>query len=206
MSLLHQDTQEDIDDAARGEEFTKGTSHVIVASLVAGVLVTIAVAAYVLAGEKPPAAAGQILEVWAHPRHVETSGFDANGAPIPKEHFDQVLLFAHVKVHNQSKTPLFMLDVLANAAMADGLHSISAGSAGQYDQVFVAYPEMAPLRQTALSPRATIAPGETVEGTVFWGLQMTKQQWDARKSLDFTFSFQYQPSLKLAPTMAVTER
>ncbi len=35
---------------------------------------------------------------------------------------------------------------------------------------------------------------------------MTQQQWDARKKLDYTFAFKYQPSLTLTPTVAITER
>ncbi len=35
---------------------------------------------------------------------------------------------------------------------------------------------------------------------------MTKQQWDARKDLNFTFAFRYQPSLVLAPHTAVIEQ
>jgi len=35
---------------------------------------------------------------------------------------------------------------------------------------------------------------------------MSKQQWDARKNLSFTFAFQYQPSLVLAPQSAVIEQ
>src|ERR1035438_5962332 len=111
MSLLHQDSSEEIDDAARGEEFTKGSSHVLWASLVAGVLVTIAIAVYVLAGQKPPAATGEIQQVWVHPQHTETSGLDANGAPMPKESFDQVMVFALVKLQNQSKQPLFLHNI-----------------------------------------------------------------------------------------------
>ena len=40
---------------AAGESYTKGTSHVIVATVVATVLVSIAVAVYLFIGEKPPA-------------------------------------------------------------------------------------------------------------------------------------------------------
>ena len=38
-----------------------------------------------------------------------------------------------------------------------------------------------------------------MEGTVFWVFRMTRQEWDARKDLNFTFGFQYQESLVLAP-------
>ncbi len=206
MSLLHQESGEEIDDAARGEAFTKGSSHVVLAGLIAAALVTIAIAVYVLAGEKPPVAGGEIVQVWAHPRHVETSGFDANGAPMPRESFDQLLVFAHVKLRNQSKVPLFLENVLANVTQADGTLSVSAGSAAQFQEVFLAYPELAVPHANALSPHRTLDPGESVDGTVFWAMQMTRQQWDARKNLNFTFVFQYQSSLVLAPHTAVIEQ
>ena len=206
MSLLHQDSPEEIDDAARGEAFTRGTSHVVWASVVATVLVAIIVTVYVLAGQKPPVASGEIVQVWACPNHVVTSGLDANGEPMAKQSFDQVLVFAHVKLRNQSKNPLVLEDVLANAHLADGILSVSAGSAGQYDEVFLAYPQLAALRSNAFPPRATLAPGQSVDGTAFWVFRRSKQEWDARQELNFTFKFQYQANLVLAPHNAVMEQ
>jgi hypothetical protein len=179
---------------------------VVWASIAAVVLVTIAVAGYVIAGQKPPVATGEIVQVWAHPRHVETPGIDANGAPMAKQSFDQVLIFAHVRVKNESTVPLYLEDVLANAKLGNGTLSVSAGSAGQYEQVFIVYPELAPLHSSALSPRATIAPGQSLDGNVLWATLLTKQEWDARKDLNFTFKFHYQPNLVLAPHTAVTEQ
>jgi hypothetical protein len=206
MSLLQQDYLDEIDDAAQGEAFTKGSSHVIWAALIAVVLVTVAIAVYVLAGEKPPVASGEILQVWAHPRHVVTSGIDANGASMAQDSFDQVLVFAHVKLRNQSKVPLYLEDVLANAKLGDGTLSVSAGSAAQYEEVFLAYPELAALHSNVFAPRTTIAPGQSMDGTAFWVFRRTKQEWDARKDLNFAFRFQYQSSLVLAPHSAVTEQ
>jgi hypothetical protein len=206
MSLLHQESPEELDDAARGEEFTKGSSHVVLAGLVAAVLVIAAVAIYMWAGQTPPVASGEIVQVWAHPRHGETSGFDANGDPIPKQTFDQLLIFAHVKLRNVSKVPLYLEDVQVNAKLTDGILSVSAGDAAQYDEVFVAYPELAPLHTNALTPHTMIAPGDSLEGNAFWATRLTKQEWDARKDLNFTFKFQYQSSLVLAPHTAVMEQ
>jgi hypothetical protein len=206
MSLLHQETPDEIDDAARGEEFTKGSSHVVLAGLIAAVLVSIAIAIYMWAGQTPPVASGEIVQVWAHPGHVETSGFDAAGAPTAKVSLDQLLIFAHVKLRNESKVPLYLEDVQANAKLAEGILSVSAGDAAQYDEVFVAYPELAPLHAKVLTPRTMIAPGESLEGNAFWATRLNKQEWDARKDLSFTFKFQYQSSLVLAPHTAVMER
>lgn len=205
MSLLSQESQETKDDAALGESFTKGSGHLILASIVAAVLVTIGVAVYVIHGEKPPASAGDIVEVWAHPMHTETSGFDANGAEIPKESFDQVLVFTHVRLHNQSKQPIFLHEILTNILLEDGVHSSYAAMPSDYDRIFKAYPALGSFRSTPISPDTTINPGETKEGTFVSSFRLSKAQWDARKSLDYTFGFQYLPNLKLVPQVAVTE-
>jgi hypothetical protein len=206
MSLLHQEHPQDIDDAARGEEFTRGTGHMVRAGIIAAVVVTIGLALYVLATQNPPVASGEIVQVWAHPNHVVTSGFDANGQPMPKQSFDQVLVFARVKLLNRSKSPLVLQDVLANLKQSDGILSVSAGSVSQYDEVFIAYPELAKMHDNAFSTHATLEPGQSVEGTVFWVFRMTRQEWEARKDLNFTFRFQYQDNLVLTPQTAVMEQ
>jgi hypothetical protein len=205
MSLLRQDSPQ-LDDAALGEELTKGSSHVLWASLIAVVVVTAAIAVYVITGQKPPAATGDIEQVWVHPQHTETSGFDANGAPMPKETADQVYVFALVKLHNQSDKPLFLHNILANATLDDGIHSSYAATASDYDRVFLAYPNMPVPHGKALSPQTTIDPGQSAEGTVVSAFRLTKAQWDARKSLNFTFGIQYQPELVLAPHSPITDQ
>ena len=65
---------------------------------------------------------------------------------------------------------------------------------------------LAAVHAKGLSPETTVNPGQTVEGTFVSSFRITKEQWDARKDLNFTFAFQYQPSLTLAPHSAVTEQ
>ena len=62
MSLLH---QEERDDAARGDDLTKGTSHIAMAAVVAALIVGAAIAIYAIAGRKPPFATAEISAVWA---------------------------------------------------------------------------------------------------------------------------------------------
>src|ERR1039458_1614946 len=199
MSLLQQDSPEELDDAAPGEDYTKGSSHVVWATVVAAVLVTLAIAMDVIAGQKPPIASGEIEQVWVHPQLTGTPEFDANGAPMPQKSFDQVYVFALVKLHNQSKHPLFLHNITANAALNDGIHSSYAATAADYDRVFLAYPEMPAPHGKALSMETTIDPGQTVEGSIVSAFRLNKQEWDARKNLNSTFAFRYQQSLVLAP-------
>jgi hypothetical protein len=206
MSLLHQETPDQLDDAARGEELTKGSTHLIVAAVVATILVSLAIAAYVIAGQKPPVVTGEILAVTAHAMHTETSGFDANGAPMPQESFDQVYVFTRVRLHNQSPGPVFLINMLTNATLADGIHSSYAASATDYDRIFLAYPGMPVPHDKALPLDVAIDPGATVEGTVVSAFKLTKEEWDARKDLTFTFSFRYQPNLVLKPNISVVNR
>jgi len=204
MSLLLKNSPE-LDDAARGEDYTKGTSHVVMATWIAAVVVTSAIAIYFMTGQKPPVATGEIVEVWAHPQHTESSGFDASGAPIPRESFDQVLVFTHVRLHNQSSEPLFLHNVMTNVKLDDGIHSSYAATAVDYDRIFLAYQNMPVPHGKALpTTEATIAPGQTLEGEFASSFRMNKQQWDARKDLNFTFALRYQPSLVLAPHATVT--
>jgi hypothetical protein len=204
MSLLQQNSQEK-DDAARGEEFTRGTSNVLLASVIAAALVCIAIFVYVRLGEKPPPSSGEISNVSAHLIHRETSGIDAAGAAMAKEAFDQVLVFAHVKLHNQSKDTLFLHQVMANLTLDDGIHTSYAAVPNEYERVFQGYPELAPIHGQPMPIETSLPPGQTIEGDIVAAFRLTKPEWDARKGLDFTFGFRYQPILKLIPA-AVTDR
>jgi hypothetical protein len=206
MSLLHQEASEELDDAARGEELTKGTSHVVVASVIATVVVTILIAIYVIAGQKPPLASGEILSVWAHPQHTETSGFDANGEPMAKQSFDQVMVFVQVRLHNQSRQPLFLNNILTNATLADGIHTSYAATASDYDRIFLAYPDIPVPHGKALPLELTLDPGQTVEGTFVSAFRVSKEQWDARKNMNFIFAFRYEPNLVLASPASIIEQ
>jgi len=207
MSLLQQDST-DQDDAAKGEELTKGTSHVVVAAIAATLVVGTAIAIYVIAEQKPPVATAQIASVWVHPQHEESSGFDASGAPIPKQEIDEVMVFTRVSIHNQSDHPLFLANVLTNVTTADGvIHSSYAANKGDYDRIFIAYPDIPVPHLSPLSPLdTTIDPGKTVEGSFVSSFKMSKQDWDANKKLDYTLNFRYQPALEVAPKVAITEQ
>jgi hypothetical protein len=125
---------------------------------------------------------------------------------MPKDSFDQVLVFAHVKLHNQSKEPLFLHQIMANAALQDGIHTSYAAVPTDYERVFKGYPELASLHGTPIPSDATLEPGQTIEGDILAAFRLTKPEWDARKSLDFSFAFKYQPVLKLVPAGPVTDR
>jgi hypothetical protein len=205
MSLL-QDSPELVE-VKPGEDYTKGSSHVVWATWIAAVLVTSAIAIYVMANQKPPTSAGEIVAVWAHPQRAESSGVDANGEAMAKRSFDQVLVFTQVRLHNPGKDPLYLHNAMTNIKLDDGIHSSYAASAADYARIYIAYPNMPVPKATALpTTDATIAPGQTLEGTFVSSFRLTKEQWDARKELNFTFAFRYQPSLVLAPQGPVIDQ
>lgn len=203
MSLLHQEEQ---DDAARGEELTKGTSHVVIASVVASLVVIAAIALYFITGQKPPVATGEVLAVWVHPQHTETSGLDANGSVMPRESFDQVMVFTKVRLHNQSNVRLSLWNIVTNATLDDAVHSSYAATTASYDSIFLAYPNLSVPHGRALSLQTDIEPGQTIEGMFVSAFRVSKQQWDARKALSYTFAFHYQPNLVLTPKVPITEQ
>jgi hypothetical protein len=206
MSLLHQDTSNASDDAARGEEFTKGSSHLIIAGSVAAILVSLAIVLVFILGQKPPAVTGQVLSVWVHPHHTVTSGLDANGDQAPVETYDQVLVFYKLRLHNQSKDPVYLLHATANATLASGIQSDYAMSLIDYERIFKAYDNFPVPHDKGMALDTYIEPGQTVEGTFVSIFNSTKEQWDANKGLDFTVSFRYHPDLQLTSQAPVTER
>ena len=202
MSLLQQESR----DVAAGESYTKGTSHVILATVVAAILVSIAVAVYIFAGEKPPAATGEIIEAWAHPMHSVSSGWDANGAAIPKEEVDQVLLFTHVSLHNQSKQPIFLHQIVTNATLADGIHSSYAATPTDFERIFKAYPQLMQWHATPISPDLTIQPGRQRKARSYAHSKWRSRIGMGARTWTITFNFQYLPTLTLAPKGQITER
>ena len=198
MSLLQQNSQSQ-DDAARGEEFTKGSTNVVLPGIIAVVVVGIAIFLYAWLGEKPNPATGEVTNVIAHPMHRETSGLDAAGAAMPKDVFEQVLVFAHVKLHNRTKEPLFLHQIMINATLDDGIHTSYVAAPTEYERAFMGYPEIAALHGKPLNTEQTVEGGQTVEGDILASFRLTKQEWDARKGLDFTFGFRYQSVLKVTP-------
>ncbi len=205
MSLLQQNSPE-LDDAARGEELTKGSSHALLASVIAAVVVSIAIFLYVRLGEKPLPAAGEVTNVVAHLMHRQTAAFDASGAAMPSESFEQMLLFAHVKLHNVSKQPLFLHQIMADVELGDGIHTSYVAAPTDYERAFKAYTEIAALHGTPLPIEATLEPGQSIEGDIVAAFRMAKPEWDGRKAVGFTFGFRYQPNLKVIPTGPITER
>lgn len=205
MSLLQQNSNQ-IDDAARGEELTKGSSNKLLAAIIAAVLVSLAIFLYVRLGEKPPVAKAEVTNIVAHLMHRESAGIDANGNPMPKDVFDQVLVFGHVRLQNQTRGPLFLHQIMANATLPDGIHTSYAASPIDYERIFQAYPELASLHGHALPSEATIEAGKTLEGDFVSALRVSQSEWDSRKDLDFTFAFRYQPLLTVKPSGPVTAR
>jgi hypothetical protein len=122
---------------------------------------------------------------------------------MAKESFDQIYVFAKVKPTNQSKEPLFLHSIMTNTKIGDDIHTAYDATATDYDRVFLAYPNLTVPHGKGLSQETTIPPGETVEGTIVSAFRLTKEQWDARKDLTFTFAIQYQPNLVLAPQVPV---
>lgn len=206
MSLLHQEDQE-LDDAARGEELTKGTSHVVIAALIAAMVVSSIIAVYAILNQKPPFATAEITAVWVHPQHTQTSGLDASGAPIPQRDVDQIMVFTTVRLKNQTDHPILLSNITTNATLDDGIHSSYAATKSDYDRTFIAYPDLPVPHLEGISPINTmIAPGKTVEGNFVSSFMMSQKQWDARKSFDYTFLFQYQAPLTATPHVPITER
>lgn len=208
MSLLQiqNDPVHEHDASSEGEDLAKGSSHILWATLAAIVLLSAGCIAFVLSIRTTPIAAGEVMQVWAHGVHTLNTPTDANGVQESSSQFDQVLVFASIRVRNQSKDPIILKDMLANATFDDGVHSSYAASAIDYDRIFIAYPELKGLHGKTLVRETVIPAGQVLDGMIVSSFHVSQAQWAARKDLNFTIAFKYHPDLILTPTAPVVEQ
>lgn len=205
MSLLQiqNDPVHEHDASSEGEDLAKGSSHIVWAALIAAFVITAAVWIFWTSIHKPPVAAGEITQMWAHGVHTLSTPIDANGVQYTPETFDQVLVFANLRIRNQSDKPIVLRDILTNATFEDGPHSSFIAGAIDYERIFVAYPELKGLHAQPIVRQTVIPPGQTISGMVVSSFHVTKEQWESYKDLSFTVQFQYHPDLVLKPASPI---
>lgn len=167
--------------------------------LAATVIVVLAIGAYIYTGEKPPVAAGQIVKLDITPIHSEMRvGTPGQGTGGGTEVNDQLFVLTRVHIRNQTNIPLFLHDMWGNLTTADGseLRSLNASKA-DFQKVFLAYPQMLPLKAEPLPRDITLEPGQSVDGLMIFHYPITKDQWNARHSFEAVISFIHQKNLVL---------
>jgi hypothetical protein len=207
MSLLQiqNDPVHEHDASSEGEDLAKGSSYLLWTTLAAFIVVSAGLIGFWFAVHRPPVAAGEVTQLWAHGVHTLSAPVDANGVRAASEQFDQVLVIAEARIHNQSDKPIVLKDMLTNATFDDGLHSSMAAGAIDYDRIFIAYPELKGLHAKPLIRDTIIQPGETLDGTLISSFHVTKEQWAAHKDLNFTIQLHFHPDLVLTPKGPISE-
>jgi hypothetical protein len=208
MSLLQKqnDPHHEHDPSSEGKDFAAGSGYLLWTSITAVILVSVGIAVFFWVNHKPPVAAGEVAQVSAHMVHSLGETPDANSVQSLNLPADQVLVFAAVRVRNQSDQPFVIKELLTNATFADGLHSSYAASALDFDRIFVAYPELASLHGKPLLRDTVVPAGEAVDGWMVSSFRATKDLWTARKDLNFSIELKGHPDLVLTPTTPVTQQ
>ena len=206
MSLLQLEDDSRPHKPPSGEDLAKGSGHIRWTLIAAFVLVTVGIALFLLTSRKPPAAVGEVTRIYAHPVHTINTPIDENGVQTPGEVFDQVLVFGQIHLRNQGDQPIVLKEMMTNITLEDGIHSSYAASATDYDRIFVAYPELAGLRSKTLVDETVIPAGQAIDGMVVSSFHLSKEEWAARKNLNWTFEFKLRPDLVVVPKIEVTEQ
>jgi len=160
--------------------------------IVLGLIVTsLLVGSYLYFGKHKALATGEVERVSLYPIHsVESGSGMAPGMASQNESYDQLIVFAQVRVHNQSTEPLTILELQANVIQADATVSSSlAVGAHDSNRLFSAYPKLAPLRMEPLLRDTTIAPGQSGEGLLIFNYSLSKAQWEQKKSFTVSVTF-----------------
>jgi hypothetical protein len=165
--------------------------RIVVRIVVAAIVVSAFIAAYFYFGQQKPVAAGAVTHIDLFPIHsVMGAPQGGAGTVAQAEQYDQLIVFAHVDIHNQSNAPLSITEVVGNVTLADSSQPTSpAVGKHDVDRLVSAYPKVASLRSAPLLNDIVIAPGATASGLLIFNYSMSTAQWDQRKVFDLSVSF-----------------
>ncbi|HEY3988386.1 MAG TPA: hypothetical protein VGM02_03740 [Acidobacteriaceae bacterium] len=160
--------------------------------LIALIISSLAVAIWVGFGRKTPIATGEVARIAIYPVQARITGGAAGmaGQQGQDEIINQLLVFAHVRLHNPNSAPITIEDDWAVVTLPNGETRRSLGaSSADFDKLFQAYPQLAPLRMDPLRRDIQIQPGQSVDGLVVFSYPVSREEWDSRKSMQVTISF-----------------
>lgn len=166
--------------------------RLVLRALIALILTSLIVVIWIRFGRKTPVATGEIARVAIYPVQAKIAGGAAGtpGMQGQDEVVNQLLVFAHVRLRNPNRAPITIVDDWAVVTLPDGSTQRSLGaSTADFDKVFQAYPQLAPVRMDALRRDLQIQPGQSVDGMVIFSYPISREQWDSRKSMQVTISF-----------------
>ncbi len=157
--------------------------------LIALVISSLVVFIWVRFGRKTPIATGDVARVAIYPVQAKITG-GAAGTPGQEgqdEIINQMLVFAHVRLHNPNTAPITIEDDWALVTLPDGNTRRSLGaSVVDFDKVFQAYPQLAPMRMDPLRRNIEIPPGQSVDGLLVFSYPLSQDEWNKRKSMQVT--------------------
>jgi len=202
MSLLQ---QEELDDAARGEELTKGLQPRGDRRPYAVMVVSAAIAIYMIAGQKPPFATGEITPSGCIPstRKLQDSTPAARPCPADRRPGDGL---HHRPLHNQTATRSIW------ATRPPTPRSTTASTPATRPTGAITTASGSPIRRfpcriwRPFGARHHDRPRPDGGRHLRFGVHDDPAAWDARKKMDYTFEFRYQAPLTVAPHVAITER
>jgi hypothetical protein len=166
--------------------------RIAVRALIALILSSLIVVVWVRFGHKTPIASGEVSRIAIYPVQAKIAGGAAGmpGMQGGDEIINQLLVFAHVQVHNPNQAPITIVDHWGVVTLADGSTQRSvANSVADFNKVFQAYPQLAPLRMEPLRRNTLIPPGQSIDGLVIFSYPISRDDWDKRKSMQVTVSF-----------------
>ena len=180
------------DDLHLAQEGPANYGRIAVRALIALILTSLIVVVWVRFGRKTPTATGDIARIAIYPVQAKIAGGAAGmpGMQGQDEIINQLLVFAHVRLHNPNQAPITLVDDWGIVTLADGSTQRSVGAnTADFEKVFQAYPRLAPLRMDPLRRSIQIQPGQSIDGMVVFSYAMSRDDWDKRKSMQVTVSF-----------------
>lgn len=196
-------------DQPEGSERINPVANAIKATILAVILVTVAIAAYFFFGRPKPETAGNVVKMNGAPMPIQRQ--TEEGTDIPVTIPDQFLAFVQVHIANLSDKALTIEEVNAdleengttvpdpknpNITTTTTKRSVEA-SPRDFGRLFQLYPQFAPYQGTPIPDGTVIQPHQSVDGLAIFSFGIAQKEWDLRKGVVVHVNFDNNTSLTM---------
>jgi hypothetical protein len=173
------------------EEFPRSSlKRVLGVSIAAALAILLATILYVFLNLRQPQASGEIVLLTAYPFHAEKRPVTlaesvARTIPLP----NQSIVLAEVSITNMEQSPISISEVRAVMSKHDEQWWSDPISPEDFARVFVNYPELKPLRVSAIPSKTKILPGQSVHGMLIFHYPFSLEQWNQKSGFKVNVAF-----------------
>lgn len=196
-------------DEQPASEAINPVANAIKATIIAIVVVTASIAAFLHFSRPAPMFSGNVIRISAAPMPIQRQTDE--GTDLPVTIADQLLVFGQIHIQNLSNKTLTIQEINAdilengttvvdpknpNLSTTTTRRSVAA-SGRDFKRVFDTFPQFASFHTDPILSDTKIAPHQALDGSVIFSYPISQKQWDLRRGVTVHVEFDNNSTLTM---------